>query len=345
MKTWLFIAALVVAVLSSWTFRLRKADAAITQSLDGAQRFVDMGVVLRVVEQDPNGVEMIAGLPKMRVLRQTVHGGIIDTTKDPVNWADSPITKNPTVWLCSEQGEEILLHDKPDVPCQLVYGAMGAGKSILTAQWLGLQVLKHVGYQGEFGCTAPTTTRLGEIKKAIEALWPASWRTQYLTRESMFFITSNHTVRLLSTHQQSKDAGSRVQNWTWMSCASEEIQDCVEVDGDIEARGRTAPLGYSRLANATAKDDPKWREWRDRILATPDWTKRIMRGVDSPFAKPSHWERLARTMTPNEYARKVLAEDVASEARVYNAFDRDRNIRPLQQVPRWPDVTARELGR
>ena len=48
---------------------------AVASSFD---RYVDMGIVLHVVTQDPAGRELIAGAPKVRIVRTHYRGGIID---------------------------------------------------------------------------------------------------------------------------------------------------------------------------------------------------------------------------------------------------------------------------
>ena len=341
-----------VAVLSRTNWRFRKAYDRIENATTRNDRYVDVGVRLVVVRHDPDGEIRLPGKPRLTKIREHVRGNIIDTAS-VVNGKRRPTpcasSLYPTVWYCSEQGEEVILHPHgtrgQSPPAQLVYGAMGAGKTTTTAQWLWFRVLELMGLRGEVGVTAPTNLRMSEIKAGIMELWPSAW-WHWTERHNLFRVVTGLRVRLVSTHERSKEAGSPIQGWNWLACASEEIQDSLRVDGDIEARGRAAPeWGYKRLANATAKDDPNWRDWRDKKQQNAiDWIIRRMDGPSSPFVFGDKWERLARNMSPREYARKVMAQDVASDDRTYTSWDREFNVRPLP-IMGAKDVTSVELGR
>jgi hypothetical protein len=335
-------------VLSTYTHRARKAAAGISDVLDGPGRYVDMGVVIKVVRQDlANGDRLLPEAPPLVVLREHRFGGMIDTSADPVGFCGPSIA--PVVWFCSERAEEIVLHEPPQPPRRLVYGAMGAGKTTTLAQWLALRMLARTGIQAEIGCTAPTNERTGIIARAIRDLWPRAWWT-WRERDKTFTCANEVVVRLVSTHQQSKAEGSRVQGYTWTDHAGDEIQDQLDVDSDIEARGRGAPNGwFARLNTATAKDDPDWRNWRDRLTKLTDlWSVYRMEGVSSPFIDPVHWESMRASMTEREYKRKVLALDVGPERQLYPTWQRrDDNGAPasLRPVPLGAeDVTAQVLA-
>lgn len=345
MKRAAILLALVgVVLLSNLTFRARKARKEFEQEVESADRFVDVGVVLSVVRRDPeHGKPILPNTPPLTIVRQHRFGGIIDRADDPVRLAGPSC--QPAHWYCSEQAEPLVLHADELPPRLLVYGSMGAGKTVTLAQWLYLRALEFTGLDVEVGATAPTNERASMIARAIRELWPAqAWR--WKERDRTFSLANGVTVRLLSTHQSSKAEGSRVQGYTWAAHAGDELQDQLEVDGDIEARGRGAPKGiYRRFNSATAKDDPQWRNFRSRVESSgKHWGVRHLVGPESPFQFPEYWTTLQSTMSQAEYQRKVLALDVPPGERLYTSYDRAHNVRPRPRVGAL-DVTATELGR
>lgn len=344
-RTVAILALLVgVVVLTNLTFRARKAQKEFAAEVESAERFVDMGIVLNVVRRDlDHGKELLPNAPPLTIVRQHHFGGLIDRAADPVCFSGPSL--KPAHWYCSEQAEPLVLHTDDMPPRQLVYGSMGAGKTITLAQWLYLRVLEFTGLGVELGATAPTNERVTMIARAIRDLWPAqTWA--WKERDRTFSMANATTVRLLSTHQSSKAEGSRVQGYTWAAHAGDELQDQLEVDGDIEARGRGAPNGiYRRFNSATAKDDPIWRNFMDRVRKTDrHWTVKHLVGPESPFQWPAYWEALAETMSVREYQRKVLALDVPPEDRLYASWDRRENVRPYPRVGAG-DATHLELAR
>jgi hypothetical protein len=342
--TWLVLgsAVLGLAVLSEQTWRRKRAEREIRAEVEATDRYVDMGVLLRVVEQDPAGEELVPGCPPLRVLREHRFGGLVDTAAVPPCFIGP--SSAPVVWHCSVDQEDIILHDEDQPLRRLVYGSMGAGKTAALARWLGLRALERTGVPvAEIGATAPTGDRTEMIAQAVREAFPSSW---YTWRESdgTFTLANGVTIRLVSTHQASKAEGSRVQGYNWTDAASDEIQDSLAVDSDIEARGRKAPGGrYRRFCTATAKDDPAWRDWVARCATTDIWGISKMLGTRSPFIDPSYWVQLASTMPPRDYRRKVLAEDVGPERMTYTSWTRQDCCIPRPLVGA-EDVTAQELA-
>lgn len=311
------------------------------QIAGGSDRYVDFGIRLRVVEQDlRGGVELLPGRPPMRILREHHRGGVVDTRLTvPRLVGPSP---DPVTWYCSVHAEEILIGD-PLSSRELLYGSEGAGKTTLGAQWLALRSLERTGDNVELGVTAPTEPRLDHVHRAILDLWRPSWY-RYVASERVFFVANRTRVRLVSTHRQSAQEGSRVQGYNWAAHLGDEIQDQLAADPDIEMRGRTAPGGrYRRLCTCTAKDHPEWRTFRDRALASGLWAVRRLAGPDSPFIWPQFWEERKRALSPREYQRRVLSMDVAPETRLYPNWSRTDSLLYLPQIGA-EDVTAQILG-
>lgn len=351
-------AALVGALVGSArsTEVAREKRALQREAAEGAnddRRYVDFGVELRVVRQDlEHGQVLLPEAPPMVVLRVHRFGGMVDTQAIDEAGRTSPTfvgpSASPVIWYCSEDAEPIILHGD-DLPDRLlVYGSEGAGKTRTMVQWLGLRVLEATGTGHMLGLTSPTDPRAQELRDAITELWPAEWWA-YAEKRKVYTLRNATRIKLQSTYQQSKKAGSRVQTFNWRAAASDEIQDSLDADADIEMRGRKAPNGrYKRLCTATSKDSPEFREWRGRLLEALGadgqvlWQKRTLLGMRSPFLWPKFWADKRGTMSKREWRRRILAEDLPTENRVYYGFDRERHVVPLPEVGR--SVAAEVLG-
>ena len=346
MIRWLIVAIVLACAVGSLPGRIdravrREVSARENDSANTDARYRDFGVLLHVVKMDlAGGVEMIDGAPPLAVVRSHRLGGMVDT------WGKRPSicgpSTNPTIWYCSEDAEPIVLHGDEMPDRLLVYGSEGAGKTRVLAQWLGLRVIEATGSKSIHGLTSPTEKRAEEIREAIAEMWPSHWFSWH-ERRRMYVIANGERAQVVSTYQQSKKAGSRIQGFNWRDAASDEIQDSLEKDADIEMRGRKAPLGiYKRLCTATSKDSPDFRDWRDKRLATTKWQRRTLLGTRSPFIWPAFWAEKAETLDKREYRRRVLAEDLPPENRVYYGFERERNIVAMSDAAR--DVSAEVLG-
>ena len=348
---WLVLVAIGAGVQSDLTWRKRKQERALRERVEGVDRFVDIGVIVHVVVADPDGEELIEGRPRMRIVRSHRAGGMLDSRSVPPRICGP--SQSPVTWFCSEDQEPVILHNDADPLGQLVYGSEGAGKTTALAMWHYFRWLEHIGEQRshEGGQTAPTSARLAMVRDEIFRLYPRSWY-RYRKAADILVFADKTKIRFKSTKQQSADSGSPIQGYNWSWCGRDEGQDQVERHDDIEARGRAARKGgalYKQLITATAKDSPDWRSFRDMLVTAKTessvtlWIKRTLLGLRSPFIASSFWEAKKATMSPREYRRRVLAEDVRPERTVYPEWDRDRNVRPLVVVGAR-DVTAQELA-
>lgn len=349
------IAAVVLVAMpsaGSADARIRRAEESARQYLKGHDRYVDGGVVLYVVEKDPAGHELVSGKPRLRVVDKHERGGIIDTRTHQIVGP----SENPVAWFNSREGAEVVLHGEHLPPKLLVEGGMGTGKTTDTGQWLWFRSLELLEFRGEIGATAPTNERTVMIQQAIFDLWPEEW-WRWKERDRIFRTATGHVIRLASTHRSSKAEGSRIQGYSWLAHAGEELQDCWEENGNIEARGRDAPNGiFKRINSVTVKDDPGWRTYKESLLKPDEhgnpspWALRRKSVFTAPFVDDKYIQDIRSAMTDQEFRRKMGAEDVASEKRVYYAFARtDSKGRPanLAPIPKRfaKDVTNRELAR
>jgi hypothetical protein len=340
----IFLAVLVVtASLGVRERRVQKAMAAAAH-VD----VIDFGVRLHVVAKEPlTGDELIAGKPRMRLVRAVDLGGMVEV-KDGAAQYTGP-SENPRHWFASEQQAALILHEDTLPLWLLIEGSEGAGKSTLLAMWHWVRVAEHVGERVEGGLTAPTYARLGHVKKAIAELWDPRWYV-WKERDLAYTFHVGPRVQLVSAVKRSEAGGSPIQgaNWSWHG--GDELQDHFEREADIEARGRSAKGGrYKRLNTATVKDSSDWRTFKESARTSPLWSLVKMLGRESPFIPDAHWDNLETggTMSKREIDRRIYARDVGPERQVYHCWARTvRNGRPgnLRRIPDGAiDVTAEAL--
>lgn len=360
---------LIIVALATWalfmladpTWALRKSRREVEELIRGHDRYVDLAVEIRVVRQDEAG-EALTGNPavKLAVLNRHFRGARYDTLNR--KWAGPPQSR--VVWFVSEEQEGIVLHDT-DMPQSVwMQGSMGAGKTTAGCIWVALRVIEHAthGLEGA-GITGPTLPRLEPIRTAmfgpkdrsglrIGGMWPREWAT-FREGDQVATCCTGLQIDFKSTQIQSAAVGSQLQGQNWGFCLSDELQDYYEENGNIVMRLRNGWNGRpQRFVTVTPKDDPGYRTFRDSIeelsaAASPLWVVQRVLGENSPFLPASHWINAKAGMGVREYQRKVLALDVAAEGVVYNSWDRALNLAelPTASIPRWKDVTSRELSR
>ena len=220
-------------------------------------------------------------------------------------------------------------------------GSEGSGKTTALAMWLALRVLEHIGHGREIGLTAPTGPRLLTVRKEIERYWRPSW-FDFRARENFYRFHAGPIVQCVTAVAKSKDLGSPNQGNNWVAAGHDELQDHFEREPDFETRGRSAPsvirngrlveAWYPRLCTSTFKDSSTWRTFRSACVANsnepnPTWAVTRLLGTASPFIPAAHWEKLrtSGTMTPREFRRRVLAEEVGPESQLYHCWSRGEN--------------------
>jgi hypothetical protein len=363
----LVIAALAVFMaVGNLTYRLNQHHRELVDEVYAQDRYVDISVLLRTVVADPNGEELIPGKPKLRVVREQVFGGWVDTKLDTPRLVERDEDLCPVVWYCSEEQEPIVRHGNDvqplftvgtaptlaDVPLgQLVYGSEGAGKTTTLVMWIYFRWLELLGGKHWIGVSSPTEPRLLKtVFKEFTAFWPADWYS-YSVSEGIATLVDDTTLLFASTTQQSAEQGSRWQGFNLAAHAGDEFQDSLNVADDIEMRGRSAPNGrYKRLITATAKDSPDWRTFRDRMLEAKDesgaaqWIKRTLYGERSPFVPASFWIKRRASLSPREAKRRLDAMDLPPERATYPTWDREKNMIVVPDIAGWRDITAAELA-
>lgn len=359
------LAAIGALVLTNETWAQRVEERALVREVHAADRFVDVGVTVKIVVHDPHGQELLPGKPRLRVVGKPRHfGGVVDTKAVPPRivgpsqcW-DTPSRRpdqpQPRIWYMSEAQAQIALHNypvtQPDKMGQLVYGSEGAGKTRCLAYWHYFRWLEHLGENREGGQTAPTAQRLNFVRLEMLDLFASDWYT-YKVSDACFVMCDGTRIQLVSTYRQSKAQGSPIQGFNWSWCGRDEGQDQVEVHEDIVSRGRSARGGgelYHQLITATAKDNSEWKTLRDILLHSGKWIKRGLSIYLAPFVSRQSIDDKAATMSAREALRRFgrpdgTIDDLPPELAVYHAWSRDHNLIPIPQVG-WIDCTAQELA-
>ncbi len=325
----------------------------VAERVEGVDRFVDIGVTFAPVVSDTNGLELIEGKPKLRVLTdQVVHrGGIVDTKASPPRIIGP--SREPRIWYVSLEQHAALFHADASKLGQLIYGSEGAGKTRLLGMWHYLMWVANLGERREGGQTAPTDKRLGFVREEMFQLFPRGW-FRYRSADKQFLMCDGTRIQLVSTYRQSKSQGSPVQGYNWSWCGRDEAQDSTDVHEDIESRGRSARVSadgvvlYWQMATATAKDDTEWRSLRDIIVASGKWLKRNLSIFKSPFVGADFLETRKSSMDPREFLRRygdpLTGEvgDLPPELAVYYGWLRARNLTALPRIAN--DVTPALLA-
>lgn len=320
------------------TSREQAFDRRLHERVVAPENYVDMGLIMHVVQHDLDGTELIPSAPPMRILRTHRRGGQVNTiTKVPHLCGPS---RRPVVWYCSEDQEPLILHPD-DVPLGiLAYGSEGAGKSYLIAMWHMFRIFEHLGERREGGVVAPTAPRLKFVRDAMISLYPSHWYHHYSSLDLMVFADGSR-LQHVGAFKKSDQVGSPLQGFNWSWASGDEMQDMVERHADFKARGRSAKHArFKQLRTATAKDDHAWRTLRTQLLAnTSLWFKTTLLGPRSPFVYLDHWDQMKLELSPREFRRRVLTEDLGPERQLYYTWDRKENLRPYPRVgPK--DVTA-----
>lgn len=351
MRRTLLIALVGGALLSSLTWRLRKAEAAVSKLLSETDRIVDYGVSLSVVEADPDASsEVIPGAPPMRVVRTHNFGGCYDTLSR--SWVGPSLS--PVRWYCSVDQEPVLLHGDELPPWILFSSGFGAGKSTTAVMWAGLQVIRSAdrplaALKGA-GVTAPTDKRMEDLRKVmlgpkdangdrIGGLWPRSWFT-WREGDQVAVVRTGLQIDFRTTHVADTIQG---QNWPTFQ-VNDELQDYFEQDSYLQARGRGAWKGrHPRFATVTPRDNPGYRSFRAQVETSPDWHVAQIQAIRSPFVWPEEWEKRRRNTSPSQWAREVLGHDLPSETRIYNTWSRADSLRVVPHIGA-EDVTRKVLA-
>jgi hypothetical protein len=343
------LVVLAALVLTNQSYNDRQIMRGVSARMEGAARFVDAGVIVRKVVADPKlGSSLVRGKPLLRVVDERKMGGVIDTQlehPDIVRESDDPV-----IWYASSDQWDALFHDDPQLLGQLIYGSEGAGKTRTLAMFHYRMWIRFLGCRYEGGQVAPTLDRNGTVRLEMESMYRPSWG-RFASRDEFegFEMCDGTRIRFRYSHQQSAAKGRPIQGYNWVWCARDELQDQVDAHEDCESRGREAPDGrYYQLATATAKDDSKWRELRDILLASGFWIKRTLSIFRSPFISPLFIAAKKATTSAREFLRRFgdpktgEVGDLMPELAVYYGWLRTRNLVARPQIAR--DVTPSVLA-
>jgi hypothetical protein len=319
--------ALGGCVETELTTREKRLERDLRKDVEDLDRYVDIGAIVRVVVADPNGAILLNGLPLMRVVREHRLGGMLDTRSEPPRLCGA--SRNPVVWHCSEDQEQVLFHDDPIALGQIIYGSEGAGKTRVLGMLHYVWWLELLGQGDEAGQTAPTKKRLKVVRDTMVELYPPTWYKYNVAAQVMTFA-DGHRVQFVSTRRVSEAQGSPTQGFNWRRAGIDELQDQLDALDDIESRGRTkGGSTYKQAGTCTAKASSAFVNAVAMKLASGDWIKRVMLIARSPFIDPVFLEKKRRVMTDREFRRRYEAEDLPPERMLYFNWERETHLRAI----------------
>lgn len=295
--------------------------------LDPANRFIDLGVQLRVHQRGKDGAEPGALLPR-------VYGGRYDRIAREYVGPPERIVEVS----CHAGQVPLLTFDEPGVARVLALGAPGGGKTfaiIRRALLNGLSLPNSIG-----GLVAPTGDRRQILwRDFIELVEPLGWIDDVSFTRKEIILANGAVVQVLAAKKSSNQYGSPLQgrSWHW-ACVDESQNVDDESQLEIDTRGRRAGTKYVVFETATNAQVPSFRVRLEQYKASP--VHRILRysGQENPWVEPEYWERLRKLMSDRDYREKILAEDVPPELLIYPRFSFKETLRPL---PNLPDITQR----
>lgn len=347
-RAWWLLATMVSFAIgglveSDLTWREKRAERELREEIEGVNRFVDAGVILKTVVSDPRGQKLLPDVPPMRIVNVQSFGGIIDTAAEQP-YVCGP-SADPLIWFCSPDQERIVIHRDDEPLGQIAHGSEGGGKTTALAQWHYFRWLELLGEGRWIGQFAPTLKRLGLVHKEMRALWRPTWGKYVVRRDFEGYEMCDGTMIMFQhTHKQSASQGSPAQGANLSAAARDEMQDIVERHADIQSRGRSSKNGrYKQLGTATAKDDSGWRDLRDQLLRSGKWAKRSLSIFRSPFVDQAFLEEIRGTISQREFDRRYgnpitgEVDDPRPERAVYFGWDRKRNLTPRPRIA--TDVT------
>ena len=337
---------------SNTAYLLRKQDRAILDDkedqyvADIEQPQVDLTVSICVVVADENGKLLIPGKPKVRVVNERHLGGIYDLKERTFIGRSA----TPRIWYASEDQDRIIFARVP--AARLVEGSEGAGKTTLLAMWHFVQWIRHIGQNREGLQTAPTSLRLGHVRREIKKLWRPEWY-RYVNRKDFVGheLCDGSAIRMVSTHKASDADGSPIQGFNSSWAGRDETQDQTAAHEDIESRGRDARDGvYPQLGTATVKPNTDYRMLKSLMRDGGEWEIEkllVCRSLDgttrniemrTPFITKRFVESKRANMPEREFRRRFFAEDPPLERAIYTAWERDAEGRWLNCIPLPPNA-------
>jgi hypothetical protein len=334
-------AALVMALLAlgvgvglytDTTWEKRQYERDLARRVRTTDNFVDIGITLRVVCADPDGEQLIPGTPKLRVLRETKAGWVIDTQSRRI-CGESAYRR---VWYCSEDQEPLILPPQGDAARALrPYGSEGSGKTSTTVRGGVLPLARE-------RCSRAARAASSRRRTAGSARSTASSRRVrglvrlHQDREPHHAVRRHAPADGVVAPAKQADEGSPIQSFSWSFAAGDEDQDQTDRHADIEARGRSARsatassgIGSSAPAprrirrssartatSSSAQLDDGTKLWSAELLG-----KRV--AVRGPVAlgTPPQVDVAARIRCAASSRRRA-----ASSWRCSTRWDRDRNL-------------------
>jgi predicted SAM-dependent methyltransferase len=325
---------------------------------DKQQRFRPMLGRLRVYEAAPSDYVPEGPDDEQHAVpvawRDKVYGGLYDTVLR--EYVDAPVNDNQVPEFRVHAGQLELLEYDPagdGVSRVMALGGPGSGKTRLLVIKAILFALDHpntiigiIGASNErtrevFNHFMGVATPRGYVPPGSEGV------TDDQKHGLVVHFWNGAKFEFVTAKAPSRAVGTKIQGRSWHQAFIDESQNIMDqAQADIDERGRAGGCGYCVWESATNFGLRHFLARVDNYKNDP--TCRIFRlnPLRNPFVDPKYWERFTHRYSPNEYKRRILAEDVPPEQLVYGGFASRENKRPSPSLL-WDvtkEITAKRYG-
>lgn len=307
-------------MLADRTYRCRKALSEIRKLTSSGERHVDLAIKIKAID-DPDEPVLKIGGKFDKVTRS-----FVDTDAD--RWVTWEVGKGQLPPIRVRGGRFVIV------------GAMGAGKTEVLAICILLLAILF-GRNSAVGAVAPTQKRMKILWQKIIKRLPPEWISEIRISEGEIELINGCKIQFVAAKIYSKEIGSPIQGYSWVSAGVDEEQDVEEeAMADVMMRGRESPTGhYPVISTCTLKDSPVWRTRKHRYENDRNTTLYRMSARANPFVPKTYWDEIEKHLTPRQKRMRVDALDARPERATYPDFDRGDHLRVL------PEMGARDITR
>lgn len=311
------------------------------RALDPAQRYVDLAVRLRVLNED--------GSPG-RLLPQVL-GGRWDT------WALRWVSPRPAdlqvhEWTIQEQQIPLLLETPGDVQFVALFAGRQAGKSRVGVMDVALDWIRSPGRR--FGIVSLNFKSSRDPEEALKALLAPWWRVEHNKTDRTYSLPTGATIVF-----RSEEAIESLRGPSLKKILLDEAAYMAESAFTTAVGCGAAAQGFRILLATTPKRENPWIRQVDvdwgavpvdaagRVLRSKSGGARVyrLRTEENPRRNRKLLDELRESMPADVYAQEFEGKMVPPQDLVYCVFDRRKNVRELPDLGDYTkEFTRREFG-
>lgn len=300
------------------------AIAEVERKLDQANRFADMAVQFRILDED--------GKPGRMWPR--VYGGRWDTWLH--EWVTpQPIDLDVVTWTIQEQ-QIPLLELGEDVKFVALFGGRQAGKSDIALKDTGLDAARSPGAQSIIVSKNYKMAR--QSWKALKALIPARWlKGKPNKEEGVWTLRNDHEILFRSEEAIDSCRGPSVKRLVLDEGALFASESYVTAVGTGTAQKRfrvLIPTTPKRTCPWIRQIDHEWQEKdEDGKAVRPYATVLRLKSEENPLADRTFLAQLKADLPPDLYAQEFEGKLVAPQHAVWYLVEPAVHFRPPGDLP------------